>query len=231
MPVDVAADAARLVHTLEAGGIALFPVDVGYAIVGNREAAIERIFAAKARSFDKPCGMFSSWRMFLELGVVTQRERDMVDAIIHAHGLPLSVVVPYRADHPFFSGLSARTRTLSSRAGTIDMLLNAGALHVAIADLSYARGTPVLGSSANQSLTGSKYLLADVEQPVRRAADLVIDYGATKYSHPGGMGSTIIELPSARPLRKGIKYDAICDILAREFATDPRRLDPDYRPS
>ena len=111
------------------------------------------------------------------------------------------------------------------------MLLNAGALHVAIAVSAMPAGRRCSGHPPNQSLTGSKYLLADVEEPVRRAADLVIDYGATKYSHPDGMGSTIIELPSARPLRKGIKYDAICDILAREFATDPRHLDPDYRPS
>ena len=224
MQHDVSADAQRLVDTVERGGIVVFPVDVGYAIVGNREPAIERIFAAKARSFDKPCGMFSSWQMFLDLGLVGQRERDIVDTVIHRYGLPLSVVVPYRVDHAFFGRLTARTRSLSSRAGTIDMLLNAGALHDAVATLSYARGTPVLGSSANASLTGSKYRLADVEEPVRRAADLVLDYGATKYSHPDGMGSSIIELPSCRPLRKGIKYDAICDILARHFQTDPRTL-------
>lgn len=224
MQRDISNDAKRLVDTVEAGGIVVFPVDVGYAIVGNRQPAIERIFAAKARSFDKPCGMFSSWQMFLDLGVVGQRERDIVDSIIHRYGLPLSVVVPYRVDHPFFSRLTPRTRELSSRAGTIDMLLNAGALHDAVATLSYQRGTPVLGSSANQSLSGSKYRLADVEEPVRKAADLVIDYGSTKYSHPAGMGSSIIELPSCRPLRKGIKFDEICDILARHFAVDPRDL-------
>jgi tRNA A37 threonylcarbamoyladenosine synthetase subunit TsaC/SUA5/YrdC len=224
MPHDISADARRLVDTVEQGGVVVFQVDVGYAIVGNREPAIERIFAAKARSFDKPCGMFSSWQMFLDLGLVEQRERDIVDTVIHRYGLPLSVVVPYRVDHPFFGCLTARTRTLSSRAGTIDMLLNAGALHDAVATLSYARGTPVLGSSANASLTGSKYKLSDVEEPVRRAADLVLDYGATKFSHPDGMGSSIIELPSCRPLRKGIKFDEICDIIAEHFGADPRTL-------
>jgi tRNA A37 threonylcarbamoyladenosine synthetase subunit TsaC/SUA5/YrdC len=217
-------DATRLVDTLVAGGIAVFPVDVGYAIVGNHEAAIERIFKAKQRSYDKPCGMFSSWQMFRDLSTVSSRERDMVDAVIHRHGLPLSIVTPYRVDHPFFKDLTSTARLRSSRAGTIDMLLNAGALHDAIARESYARGVPVLGSSANQSLSGSKYRLEDVEAPVRVAADLVIDYGATKYSHPDGMGSSIIELPSGRPLRKGIKYDEICDILASDFALDPRKL-------
>jgi tRNA A37 threonylcarbamoyladenosine synthetase subunit TsaC/SUA5/YrdC len=224
MPHDVTADAKRLVDTLEGGGVVVFQCDVGYAIVGNHEPAIERIFAAKARSFEKACGMFSSWQMFLDLGQVGQRERDIVDTVIHRYGLPLSVVVPYRVDHPFFGRLTARTRSLSSRSGTIDMLLNAGKLHDAVATLSFTRGTPVLGSSANASLTGSKYKLADVEEQVRRAADLVLDYGPTKYSHPEGMGSSIIELPSCRPIRKGIKFDAICDIIAEHFATDPRKL-------
>jgi len=220
----IAQDAKRVVDTLAAGGIAVFPVDVGYAIVGNHEAAIERIFKAKQRSYDKPCGMFSSWQMFQELSTVSDRERDMVDTVIHRYGLPLSIVTPYRIDHPFFKDLTPTARLRSSRDGTIDMLLNAGALHDAIAHHSYAHGLPVLGSSANQSLSGSKYRLSDVEAPVRDAADLVIDYGPTKYSHPDGMGSSIIELPSGRPLRKGIKYDEICDILMRHFALDPRGL-------
>ncbi len=220
----VSADATRLVDTLAAGGIAVFPVDVGYAIVGNHETAIERIFKAKQRSYDKPCGMFSSWQMVQELSTLGARERDMVDTVIHRYSLPLSIVTPYRVDHPFFKDLTPTARLRSSRAGTIDMLLNAGALHDAVARESFARGIPVLGSSANQSLSGSKYKLMDVEAPVREAADLVIDYGPTKYSHPDGMGSSIIELPSGRPLRKGIKFDEICDILARHFSIDPRKV-------
>jgi tRNA A37 threonylcarbamoyladenosine synthetase subunit TsaC/SUA5/YrdC len=221
---DVATDARNLVDTIARGGIVIFPVDVGYAIVGNHEAAIERIFKAKQRSYDKPCGMFTSWQMFLDLAILGERERAIVDSVIHKHGLPLSVVVPYRVDHHFFGGLTPLTRQRSSRASTIDMLLNAGKLHDAVAAESYTRGIPVLGSSANQSLSGSKYRLGDVEAPVREAADLVIDYGPTRYSHPEGMGSTIIELPTCRPLRKGIKFDEICDILAREYQVDPRKV-------
>jgi tRNA A37 threonylcarbamoyladenosine synthetase subunit TsaC/SUA5/YrdC len=221
---DVETDARNLVDTIARGGTVIFPVDVGYAIVGNHEAAIERIFKAKQRSYDKPCGMFTSWEMFLDLGTVGERERAIADSVIHKHGLPLSVVVPYRVDHPFFGGLTPLTRERSSRAGTIDMLLNAGELHDAVAAESYVRGIPVLGSSANQSLSGSKYRLCDVEAAVREAADLVIDYGPTRYSHPDGMGSTIIELTSCKALRKGIKFDEICDILAGEFRVDPRDL-------
>jgi tRNA A37 threonylcarbamoyladenosine synthetase subunit TsaC/SUA5/YrdC len=223
MPHDVTTDARCLVDTLQSGGIALFQVDVGYAIVGNHEAAIERIFAAKQRSYDKPCGMFSNWQMVQDLAILGTREYDMVDTVIHRYDLPLSIVTPYRVDSAFFRGLTPTARLRSSRTGTIDMLLNAGQLHDAVAQESYGRRTPVLGSSANRSLTGSKYSLGDVEQEVRDAADLVLDYGPTKYTHPEGMGSSIIELPSGRALRRGIRFEEICDILARHFDVDPRR--------
>ena len=221
---DVKTDAARLIETVAKGGVAVFPVDVGYAIVGNAEDAIARVFACKKRSFEKACGMFSNRDMLINLSLLDQRSIDIVDSITKKHGLPFSVVVPYKVDHPFFSGLTPLTRERSSRGDTIDMLLNAGTLHDEIARLSWERGMPVLGSSANTSLTGSKYKLKDVEEPVRNEADLVIDYGNTKYSHPAGMGSSIIALPSLKPIRRGIEFERICDIIKAEFGTDPRLL-------
>jgi tRNA A37 threonylcarbamoyladenosine synthetase subunit TsaC/SUA5/YrdC len=219
---DVKSDATRLLDTVAGGGVGIFPTDVGYAIIGNGESAIARIFACKQRSFDKACGMFSNWEMFLALATVGEREHAIVDTVIHQHGLPLSVVTPYRVEHRFFSKLTPLTRERSSRGDTIDMLLNAGALHGEIARLAWQREVPVLGSSANRSLSGSKYRLADVEAAVREEADLVIDYGETKYSHPTGMGSSIIALPSLKPIRKGIKFDEICEIIAERFGSDPR---------
>ena len=221
---DVKTDAARLIDTVAAGGVAVFPVDVGYAIVGNAQDAIARVFACKKRSFEKACGMFSNRDMLINLSLLDQRSIDIVDSITKKHGLPFSVVVPYKVDHPFFSSLTPVTRERSSRGDTIDMLLNAGALHDEIARLAWARGMPVLGSSANTSLTGSKYKLMDVEEPVRKEADLVLDYGNTKYSHPAGMGSSIIALPSLKPIRRGIEFERICDIIKAEFGSDPRLL-------
>jgi len=221
---NVKADAIRLIETVAKGGVAVFPVDVGYAIVGNAESAIARVFACKKRSYEKACGMFSNRDMLVELARIGEREIAIVDAVTIRHGLPFSVVVPYKTEHSFFSGLTPLTRERSSRGDTIDMLLNAGALHDEIARLSWERGMPVLGSSANTSLTGSKYRLADVELPVRNEADLVIDYGNTKFSHPSGMGSSIIALPSLKPIRKGIEFDRICDIIRDQFGTDPRTV-------
>lgn len=38
------------------------------------------------------------------------------------------------------------------------------------------------------------------------------------------MGSTIIALPSLKPIRRGIVFDRICDIIRDESGTDPRSL-------
>ena len=219
---DIKADAARLIDTVANGGVAVFPVDVGYAIVGHTESAIARVFACKKRSFEKACGMFSNWDMFVNLSTLGEREHAIVDSVTRKHGLPFSVVVPYQTDHPFFSVLTPLTRQRSSRGDTIDMLLNVGELNEEVARLSWQRGLAVLGSSANTSLNGSKYRLTDVEQPVRDEADLLIDYGDTKYSHPDGMGSSIIAFPGLKPIRRGIAFDRICDIIKSEFGTDPR---------
>ena len=54
------ADATNIVDTVSDGGVAIFQVDVGYAIAGNAEEAIRRIYDAKKRSFSKPCGTFSA---------------------------------------------------------------------------------------------------------------------------------------------------------------------------
>src|SRR5947208_14567675 len=100
---DVKSDAARLLNTVAQGGVGIFATDVGYAIIGNGEAAIARIFACKQRNFDKACGMFSNWDMFDALAQVGQRERKIVDTVIHEHGMPLTVVTHYMNYQPLLS--------------------------------------------------------------------------------------------------------------------------------
>ena len=64
---DVAADAARVLDTLAAGELAILPLDVAYAFVGQSADAIRRLFAAKGRSHDKPSGMFGDAALSREL--------------------------------------------------------------------------------------------------------------------------------------------------------------------
>jgi tRNA A37 threonylcarbamoyladenosine synthetase subunit TsaC/SUA5/YrdC len=217
---DAEARATEIFETVLAGGVAVFGVDVGYAIVGNSGPAIARIFEIKQRSFDKPCGCFGSWEMFEELIDADERARAFVSAVIHDHGLPLSIVGRYRPDHPIIAGADPFVREHATRAGTMDLLMNAGPIHDGVAARALATGRGVFGSSANMSLTGSRYGFADVEPEVRDAVDLAVDCGATRYSHPNGLGSSIIDLDTFRPFRIGIRFDEI-----RRIAADGCGLD------
>jgi tRNA A37 threonylcarbamoyladenosine synthetase subunit TsaC/SUA5/YrdC len=219
-PFDPVAD-GRAVHEMAAsGGIAIFKADVGYAIVGHAEPAIKRIYQAKQRSFSKPCGMFGSFAMFQEVIEIGEAGRDFVRAVIFDHNLPLSIVAPFRAGHPLFGSVASFVMANSSKAGTIDILMNAGPTHDEIARLALETSKPVFGSSANRSLTGSKFVFDDVEPEVRDVADIALDRGRCKYHNDKGLGSTIIDLRDFQPVRIGIAFSEIKAIAARTFGIE-----------
>lgn len=218
MPVlNPKADADRVFTALERGGIAILPLDVAYAIFGGTGAAIRRIFEAKGRSFTKPNGMLADFQLFTELHLVGERERAIVHAVTEEYGLPLSIVAPFRQDHPIFSSVDAFAMERSTKIGTLDLLLNAGPLHRELARISRERGRPVLGSSANRSLTGSKFRLEEVEAEVRAVADIEIDYGLCRYANPQAVSSTILDLKTFEVHRYGVCFDQIADVLKRHF--------------
>lgn len=213
-------DAERVFEAVGRGGVAVIPLDVAYAVFGGCGDAIRRIFTAKGRSFAKPNGMIGSLDLVRELHRVGPREIDLVRAVIEDYGLPLSVVAPYRQDHPIFARLDPFAMERSTKVGTLDLLLNAGPLHCTLARLSLERGAPMLGSSANRSLTGSKFRLADVDPEVRAIADVEIDYGLCRYHNPAGVSSTIIDLATFQVHRYGVCFDQIADILQRHFGIE-----------
>jgi len=89
-----------------------------------------------------------------------------------------------------------------------------------IARLARENAYAVVGSSANRSLTGSKFVFSDIEDQVLEAADITVDYGEVPYPTPGGLGSTIVDLISWETIRVGAVYDQICDIVLERFDID-----------
>ena len=162
-PEQLRRDVGQLFDAMATGGIGIVPLDVAYAVVATMPGGIRRIFEAKRRSYDKPSGMFGNWRMSREIHEMDERRHAMVREIVEEERIPFSVVAPFRADHPLFAAVDPFVMQNSSKGGTLDMLLNAGQFHDAIAEGSLARGTAVFGSSANLSLTGSKYRYQDID--------------------------------------------------------------------
>lgn len=214
-------DIAKAVFdTVSNSQTAIFRTDVGYAIVGQTSEAIQRIFEYKQRSFNKPCGCFGSLEMFKELIQFTAEQLEFVEAITLDANFPLSIVGRYDPDHPIMKNADPFVLKNASKSGTIDLLMNAGPIHDEIARLALESGMGVFGSSANMSLSGSKYDFKDVEIELRNKVDLALDGGKTKFSHPDGLGSTIIDLDTFEPFRIGIRFQEI-----RKIAKDKLNID------
>jgi tRNA A37 threonylcarbamoyladenosine synthetase subunit TsaC/SUA5/YrdC len=216
-PEQLQGDIARLFDALATGGIGIVPLDVAYAVVATMPNGIRRIFEAKRRSYDKPSGMFGNWRLSREIHVMDEQRHGMVREIVEAEQIPFSVVAPFRADHPLSTAVDPFVMQNSSKGGTLDMLLNAGQFHDAIAEGSAARGTAVFGSSANLSLTGSKYRYQDIDQPIRDAAAIHFDYGKSKYAHQDGLSSTIVDFTNFSVIRVGHCFDRLKEAFAVRF--------------
>jgi tRNA A37 threonylcarbamoyladenosine synthetase subunit TsaC/SUA5/YrdC len=216
-PAHLAAEAARVHDALLASEVAIIPLDVAYAVVGATEPAIRAIFAAKGRAWSKPSGLFGSLAWSDALHILPDERRRAARALAAA-GLPFSIVAPFRPEHPALASTERFVIERSSKEGTLDMLINAGALHDALAALSLARGRPVFGSSANRSLSGSRYRLADVEPEVRAAASVEIDHGRSRYANDAGLSSTILDFRDFTVIRRGVCFEPIAALLARDFA-------------
>lgn len=214
------ADAARILDILEEGGVAIIPLDVAYGILAARESGMKRIFDAKNRSYGKPSGMFADWRLSAGIHILDTDRHGMIRDMAETGGLPFSVVAPYRDDHPLIRAVDPFVFGASTKDGTLDMLLNAGQLHDELARQSAARGMLVFGSSANLSLTGSKYRLEDIDAPVRQAADLALDYGLSKYANPEGRSSTIIDFTDFTVIRIGVEFDRLKGQFQKRYGVD-----------
>lgn len=221
--LDIPGDAGRVVDVLRGGGVAIIPMEIGYAGLGGCEAALTRFFRAKGRGAHKRNAMLGSLPIHDEVHVLEPQAKGMVRALVEDYDLPVSVVAPYRPDHPLLRALGEGALEASSDGGTVAVLLNAGALQTAVAERGHAVGQPVFGSSANLTGTGTRFRAADIQPEIRAAADLVVDYGLMKY-HAYRRSSTMIDFRTMEVIRIGSCYELVCDVLGRHFGVE---LPPD----
>ena len=104
----------------------------------------------------------------------------------------------------------------STSAGTVLMLLNAGPFHAAITRLSREALHPPFGSSANLSLSGTKFRVEDIEPEMIAIADIVIDRGLRLYRLYRA-SSTLLDLETFEVVRHGGCFELIADALQHRF--------------
>jgi tRNA A37 threonylcarbamoyladenosine synthetase subunit TsaC/SUA5/YrdC len=213
---DIAGDAQRAFAALRAGGIAIFPVDVGYTIAGGSQSSLQKIFRAKGRAPSKLNAMVGDMAIHRSLHRLDERAAAMVETLVEDYDLPLGVIAPYDPAHPMLRHVDTDTLDGSSRDGTIAMLINAGPLHAALCRLSHEAAFPIFGSSANLTNTGTRFRVQDIPQELLTLADVVIDHGLRKY-HPYRRSATLIDFRTLKVVRVGSCYELIADVLARHF--------------
>ena len=215
-------DARRVFDVLVGGGTAIIYLDVAYAILGRSEASVRKMYAAKSRSFSRPTGIVGCLELHDTLHIMDERKREIIRAVTIKHDLPLSVIAPFKADHPFLRNLDPFVLNNANKDGTLNLLINAGRLRNRISVISYEEMTPLVGSSANVSLTGSKYRVEDIEPEMIAAADVVIDYGLSRYHNPQGRSSTMIDFRDMSIVREGVCFEQIRDVIRNEFDVELR---------
>lgn len=213
---DYEGDARRVMDVVLDGGIGIIPTTVGYVIIATAADSINRIIKVKERGPAKLNAMIGCNSMHAAVHDVDGRTREIVRTLTWGYDLPLGTVAPARMDHPMLRDLDPDVLARTSYNGTVAMLLNAGPLLDKMAQLSFEANAPVIGSSANLSLKGTKFRVEDIEQEVIDAADIVIDYGLQRWSHYA-KSSTMINVHDMTVVRYGSCFDLISDILKRRF--------------
>ena len=216
---DVVGDARRAMDVLKAGGIAILPMDVGYSLIGGSNDSLEKIFETKKRVPSKLNAMVADNEIHRDVHLLDQRGFDIVQAITEDYNLPIGAIAPVRLDHPLLKSFDSRALERSSKDGTIVMLLNAGPFHAEICRLSRDEVHPLFGSSANVSMTGTKFRVEDMEPEIRDIADIIIDHGLCKY-HLYKASSTLLNVQTLEVVRHGSCFELIADILKRHFGVD-----------
>lgn len=221
--LDIPGDAKRVVAAVRGGGVAIIPMDVGYAGIGGCHDALMRFFHAKGRGAHKRNAMLGNLDLHDELHVLDDRGRRMVRCLVEDYDLPVAVVAGFRDQHPLLRALGDEALAASTDGGTLAMLLNAGNFLAAVTREATAQGQPLFGSSANLTGTGTRFRATDVQEPIRAVAEVIVDYGLQKF-HRYRRSSTMIDFRSMEVVRIGSCYEVIADVLSRHFGVE---LPPD----
>jgi tRNA A37 threonylcarbamoyladenosine synthetase subunit TsaC/SUA5/YrdC len=193
------------------GGIAIIASNVGYGIVATNPEALHRIFNAKKRQPHKRHAMIGSYDLHRTIHDLPAREAEMVTRLTVDLDLTVGVVASYHPDHPIMMKIPQDLLEQSSIEGTMAILVNGGKLQEELAKLAINAELSLLGSSANLTGKGTKVTVEEIEPEIKAAADIIIDYGRQKYSHPRS-SSTTINFNDLRVLRFGACYDVIQDV-------------------
>jgi L-threonylcarbamoyladenylate synthase len=174
-----AADAQTFSRCIAVGGIAVFPADTVYGLACEPDSkeAVQRLYLLKRRRPDKPAAV-----MFFALDLALAALPELGPRTAGALPALLPGAVTLLLPNP------ARRFPLACGPDPATLGVRVPAWPPALAALADVRW-PVLQSSANAAGGPDARRLAEVPEPIRRRADLVLDGGELP-----GTPSTVVDL-------------------------------------
>ena len=184
---DILQEAAQIIRC---GGVVVFPTTGLYGLGADaaHPAAIEKVFAVKRRSPDKPI-------------LILVPDRNAIANLVQE--------IPIAAERAMAAFWPGKLTLVFKAAAGILPALTAGTGHIGIRlpvhpvaqALVRAVGRPITATSANLSGQTGCACIADLDPAVAGAVDLILDAGGLE----GGAGSTILDVTCDPPviLREG----------------------------
>lgn len=173
------AQVAEFEEVIAGGGIAVFPTDTVYGLGTHPDSVegVHRLYWIKGRSPDRPAAVlfFDLERAVAELPEIGAKTQDALGRLLPG---PVTVLLPNPATRfPLACG---------DEPGRLG--LRVPKLNEKLAKLAEVK-LPILQSSANPAGESDPCSLEDVDDRIRRDADLVLDAGVLP-----GTPSTVIDL-------------------------------------
>ncbi|WP_276299593.1 L-threonylcarbamoyladenylate synthase [Halorussus lipolyticus] len=191
---------AAAANAIRDGNLVVYPTETVYGLGADalNEEAVERVFEAKGRSRDKPISLaVPDADAALEYVRATDRERRFMREFLPG---PVTLLCEKREEVPDI--LTAGRERVGIRIPD----------HPVALDL-LSEFAPVTATSANVSGRPSATRVADLDEEIRDAAEVVLDGGET-----GSTGSTVVNVETGEIVREGPNADEIRDWLDAESA-------------
>jgi len=197
-PTPTADQLAAAAEAIADDELVVYPTETVYGLGADASsaAAVERVFACKGRSRDKPLSLgvpdVETARRYTRLTALDER---FIEAF-----LPGPVTVVVEADPALPDELTAGRDRVGLRIPDHE---------VALAFYRAAKPLPVTATSANVSGSGSVRRVADLASDIRDACAVVLDGGETL-----GSESTVVDPGRGVVHRRGAHADAVTAWLA-----------------
>jgi tRNA A37 threonylcarbamoyladenosine synthetase subunit TsaC/SUA5/YrdC len=217
---DFKADAQRVCSVLLSGGMAIVPTEQGYGLLASDPAAVQRSLDSKQRKAGHVLGIIGNYELSRQLHDLPDERFEMIRAWTEDMGMSIGVIGPYHGDHPLHStAIDAETLAKITRNGTLGMFVGGSPILKEIVQLVLEQGKLVLGSSANLTGTGQKFRIEDIQDEVKEAVDIIVDYGLQR-AHVYGVGTVNFHFENLKVIRFGNCYEMFRDYMNRFWAIE-----------